>query len=366
MQVALDLAAKGQGDVEPNPMVGCVLVKDHKIIGEGFHERCGDAHAEVNALHSIASPQLAEHATAYVTLEPCCHQGKTPPCCDALLRAGIARVVVAMRDPFPKVDGGGITQLRNAGVDVIVGTLEERARQLNAPYLKRIEHRKPWVIAKWAMTMDGRIATATGNSQWITFESARCEVHRLRSRVDAVAVGMGTVETDDPMLTARGVEPIHRISRRIVYATRRLPSLESKLVTTSRDVPVTLVVSQDFSESREETREQIQLLIESGVQVLRTTDATPNGVIEESLGHFADSGITNMMVEGGGGLLASFMAADQIDEAHVYIGAKLFGGQSALGPIGGGGVDKVTDATHFEVIRVDSFGHDVRIVYRKK
>ena len=204
MRLAIELAAKGEGCVEPNPMVGCVIVRDGQIIGQGFHNQFGGPHAEINALSSIDSDAHdAAGATAYVTLEPCSHVGKTGPCCDALIESEIAKVVVACVDPNPLVSGQGIKRLRDAGIKVEIGLLESEARELIAPYLKRIETGKPWVIAKWAMTLDGKIATATGDSQWISNSDSRSIVHELRGKVDAIMVGIGTALADDPMLNAR-------------------------------------------------------------------------------------------------------------------------------------------------------------------
>ena len=216
---ALELARRGEGIVEPNPMVGCVVVQGEEIVGEGWHQRFGGPHAEIEALRAAGAK--ATGATLYVTLEPCCHHGQTPPCSDAVIQAGIGRVVAAMRDPFPKVAGGGIQQLMSAGIDVEVGLHEQEARELNAPYLKLLATGRPWVIAKWAMTLDGKLATKTGDSKWISGEASRRVVHELRGRVDAIVVGRRTAALDDPLLTARlekGSPP--RIATRIVLDSR--------------------------------------------------------------------------------------------------------------------------------------------------
>jgi diaminohydroxyphosphoribosylaminopyrimidine deaminase / 5-amino-6-(5-phosphoribosylamino)uracil reductase len=205
MARALELAVLGQGHVEPNPMVGCVIVAGEQIVGEGWHRRYGGPHAEREALAQAGA--AAAGATMYVTLEPCCHHGKTPPCTDAILQAGIRRVVVAHRDPFPQVDGGGIGLLQAAGLDVEVGADGGESRWLNAPYLKLVSDGRPWVIAKWAMTLDGKLAARSGDSRWISGESSRRRVHQLRGRVDAIMVGAGTVRADDPSLTARPPAP---------------------------------------------------------------------------------------------------------------------------------------------------------------
>ncbi|GAF88580.1 unnamed protein product, partial [marine sediment metagenome] len=203
MARAIALARRGEGHVEPNPMVGCVIVRNRRSIGEGYHRRFGGPHAEIEAL--LACTRDPQGATVYVSLEPCCHHGKTPPCTDALIAARVARVVVAARDPNPVVRGRGIRRLRTAGIDVETGVLEGEAAEVLAPYATRVRLYRPFVIAKWAQSLDGKLATRTGHSQWISCEASRRRVHRLRARVDAILVGCGTVLADDPLLTARGV-----------------------------------------------------------------------------------------------------------------------------------------------------------------
>src|SRR5690606_10988967 len=267
MRRALELAAGGRGYVAPNPMVGCMIVRDGAIVGEGFHGRFGGPHAEVEALRSLADPALARGATAYVTLEPCCHIGKTPPCSDALITAGVARVVVALQDPFPRVSGGGLAQLRAAGIEVEVGVLQNEAEQLSAAYLKRLRSGRPWVIAKWAMTLDGRIATKTGDSQWISGEVSRGKVHRLRGLVDGVVVGAGTVAADDPVLTARPPGP--RTATRIVVAGSRLPGLDSRLIRTLDEAPLLIVTPSTVSQAA------IEPLAAAGAEMLVCNTADP-------------------------------------------------------------------------------------------
>jgi len=214
MRRALALAERGRGRVEPNPLVGCVIVKMGRVVGEGFHRRFGGPHAEVIALNRAG--RAARGATAYVTLEPCCHHGKTGPCTDALIRAGVKRVVTACRDPFKKVAGKGIAQLHRAGITVEVGLLRVEAQSLNAPFFKRVTTGLPWVIAKWAMTLDGAISSGKkGPSRWISGPQSRRMVHELRARVDAILIGIGTALADDPLLTARGVK-VRRVARRVV------------------------------------------------------------------------------------------------------------------------------------------------------
>ncbi len=354
MRAALDLAGRGIGGVEPNPMVGCLIVRDGTIIGSGYHRRFGGPHAEVEAL---ASGCDASGATAYVTLEPCCHHGKTPPCCEALIQAGIRRVVIGMEDPFPQVDGGGIAMLQRAGIETEVGVLRQDAEWLNAPYLKRVSSGTPWVIAKWAMTADGRIATVSGRSQWITGPSSRAEVHKLRGRVDAILVGMGTAQADDPLLTARPTA--QRIATRVVFCRRRLPREDSRLIESASAVPVMLVTAPSVDAAG------LDSLRGRGVDVITCPTDDPAEMVQRALCEFGDRGMTNVMLEGGGELLASFFAAGQIDELHVYIGAKAFGGRSAAGPIGGAGVNEVEDALALELVSMDRFGDDIRAIYRK-
>ncbi len=239
MSRALAEAERGRGAVEPNPMVGAVVVRDAKAVGVGHHERFGGPHAEVIALARAGG--LARGATLYVTLEPCCHHGKTPPCTDAILKAKVARVVAAMRDPFPKVDGGGASRLRSAGVEVEVGLMAEESRRLNGPYLKRLATGLPYVTAKWAMTLDGKTAAASGDSRWISGPRSRALVHEVRGRMDAILIGIGTALADDPSLTARPPGP-RTPARVILDGSARLP-LDSQLATTAREVPVLVAVT---------------------------------------------------------------------------------------------------------------------------
>lgn len=359
MAIALESARRGQGWVEPNPMVGCVIVRDGAVIGQGFHRQFGGPHAEIEALQSLPSAADAKDATAYVTLEPCCHHGKTPPCTNALIDAGIARVVVAMTDPFPQVSGGGLSQLNDAGLKTTVGVLRDQAQSLNAPYLKRVRTGLPWVIAKWAMTVDGRIATVGGESQWITGEASRADVHQLRSRVDAITVGMGTVVADDPMLNARSSDPLPRVATRVVFCRHRLPSMQSKLVQSAAEIPTLVFAGSQLDSDRLDELQSQQ------VTVVRIDSDDPSEMVSSALQELGRREMTNVMLEGGGELLASFLAADQIDECRVYIGPKLFGGQQAKGPIGGAGMERIAEAGDLKLLSVDQFDDDLRVVYRK-
>jgi len=239
MARALELASRGEGYVEPNPMVGCVIVRDGEVVGEGWHQKFGGPHAEVEALRVAGA--RARGATMYVTLEPCCHHGKTPPCTEAIIAAGITRVVCAQRDPFEQVAGRGIEMLKAAGIAVEAGMLEAEAKTLNAPYLKLVTTGRPWIIAKWAMTLDGKIATRTGDSRWISGEASREIVHRLRGRVDGIMVGCDTALHDDPLLTAR--PPGARVATRIVVDSYASLALESQLVRSVSAAPVLVAAS---------------------------------------------------------------------------------------------------------------------------
>ena len=338
MRRALELAAKGEGRVEPNPMVGCVITAGAEIIGEGWHRQFGQAHAEVEALRMAG--HRAAGATMYVTLEPCCHQGKTPPCSEAVKAAGIRRVVVAQRDPFPQVDGGGLGELNAAGIEVQVGLLESDARHLNAPYLKLLTSGRPWVLAKWAMTADGKIATRTGSSQWISGEKSREIVHQLRGRVDAVIVGSGTARADDPALTARpaGV----RVATRVIVDSRATLASDSQLVRTAGDVPVLVATGPDASDS---DRKRLE---DAGCEVLACGGATHAERLEELLDQLGRRRMTNVLVEGGGRLLGNLLDAGQIDEVHVFIAPKLTGGAAAPGPIAGDGVEQMSQALELD------------------
>lgn len=355
MQRALELARQGQGLVEPNPMVGCVIVHQQQIVGEGWHQQFGGPHAEVHALAQAG--EGARDATAYVTLEPCCHHGKTPPCSAALLQAGVRRVVIALRDPFPKVAGGGIAQLEAAGVEVAVGLLEPQARQLLAPYLKLVERGRPWIIGKWAMTLDGKIATAAGDSQWISGESARQIVHQIRRRVDAILVGRRTAELDDPRLTARPAGP--RTAVRIVIDTHASLSLDSYLARTAREVPVLLAVAESAPADR------CAALEAAGVEVLRCLGATADERLTALLDALGQRRMTNILVEGGGQLLGSLHQAGELDEVHVFMAPKIIGGQHAPTPLAGRGVDKIAGAMEFVPQQVTQVGNDVYFVGRR-
>ena len=334
MRRAIALARRGEGFVEPNPLVGAVLVSPSgEVVGEGWHERFGGPHAEVQAL--ARAGESAAGATLVVTLEPCCHFGKTPPCTRAVIAAGVRRVVVGTRDPFPKVDGGGLAELRAAGIEVIEGCVEAEANRLLAPFRTRVEQRRPYVHAKWAMTLDGKIASATGASQWISNESSRRVVHALRGRMDAILVGIGTALADDPRLTARPAGPRTAV-RVVVDRLARLP-LTSQLVLTAGDIP-TLVYHTDEAPS-----ERVARLRSAAVETICVNgDATPANETRRVsllavLHDLAERQVTNLLVEGGAQVFGSLRDARLIDEVHAFIAPGLLGGADAPGPIAGHG-----------------------------
>ena len=334
MRHALELAERGRGYVEPNPLVGAVVVRDGQLVGEGWHERYGQAHAEVNAL--AAAGAAARGGALYVTLEPCCHHGKTPPCTDAVLRAGIGRVVAAMLDPFPQVAGHGAALLRAAGITVDCGVLESEARLLNAPYLTLLGEKRPYVLAKWAMTLDGKIATCTGDSKWISNDDSRRRVHEIRGRMDAILVGIGTVLADDPHLTARPPGP--RTAMRIVLdSCCRLPRT-ANLVTTARTVPTLIATTQAAAP------EAVAALAAHGCEMLHlgAIDGKPD--VHALLGELGRRRLTNLLVEGGSGVLGSFLDAKLIDEVHVFLAPRMVGGATARTPVGGVGVETIAQA----------------------
>jgi diaminohydroxyphosphoribosylaminopyrimidine deaminase/5-amino-6-(5-phosphoribosylamino)uracil reductase len=346
---ALELAEFGRGHVEPNPLVGAVLVREGRIVGEGYHQRFGEAHAEINALSQAG--EAARGATLYVTLEPCCHHGKTPPCTDALLRAGVACVVAAMQDPFPQVSGRGAEQLRNAGIPVEFGLCEAQARRLNAPYLKLLTTGLPYVHAKWAMTLDGKICTHTGDSKWISSEASRQRVHELRARMDAIVVGRGTVLADDPMLTARPAGP--RSACRVILTSEGDLPLVSRIITTARAVPTIVVTSQRYTHHEEGLRQ-------AGCEVLSVAQGSGRRPdIELLLRELGRRRFTNILVEGGSAVLGSFLDAAAIDEVHVFLAAKLVGGAQAKTPIAGVGVAALSDALALTEMRSEQVGPDI-------
>lgn len=344
MRHALELAERGRGHVEPNPLVGAVVVRDDQLVGEGWHQKFGGPHAEVHAL--AAAGEKAKGATLYVTLEPCCHHGKTPPCTDAILKAGIGRVVVPLLDPFPEVAGKGRAQLRYGGIGVDIGVETQAAYRQNAPFIKLITTGRPWVIAKWAISLDGRIATRTGDSKWISGEASRRRVHELRGRMDAIVVGIGTVLADDPLLTARPPGP--RTPARIVLDSQgRIPPA-CRLVQTAGEAPLVVVTAEKD-------------LAQSGVECLRLPAAEGRPAIPALLDELGRRRMTNILVEGGSEVLGSFLDAGAIDEVYVFIAPKLIGGSGAKAPVAGAGASSIADALKLSRWEIERIEEDVLI-----
>lgn len=332
---ALELAERGRGHVEPNPLVGAVLARGDRIVGEGWHRQFGEAHAEVNALD--AAGDAARGATLYVTLEPCCHHGKTPPCTEAVIRAGVSRVVAAVADPYPQVSGQGAAQLRAAGILVDIGLCDAEARRQNAPYRKLLTTGRPYVHAKWAMTLDGKIATRTGDSKWITNETSRRKVHGLRGRMDGILVGIGTALVDDPLLTARPAGP--RVACRVLLDSKARLPLTAQLARTAHETPTLIVVSPTAP------AERIAALRRSGCEIVVPSpehEGSPR--LLALLDELGKRRWTNLLVEGGSDVLGRFLDAAAIDEVHAFIAPRLIGGSQSKTPIAGHGVESLTEA----------------------
>ena len=332
---ALALVVRGQGRVEPNPLVGCVIVRSGHVLGEGYHRRFGGPHAEVEALRRCR--QTPRGATVYVTLEPCGHYGKTPPCTDALIAAGVTRVVAPREDPNPPVAGKGFAALRRAGLRVDVGLLADEAAKVNAPFFKLVREHRPWVILKWAQSLDGKIATRTGDSKWISDETCRAHAHRTRGRVDAILVGIGTVLRDDPLLTCRLARP-RRVATRVVLDSNLRTPPRSQLVRTARKVPTWIFHARKAPARRAHA-------LEKGGCRLYAVPSTRRGLsLPAILDALGEHQMTNVLVEGGGRLLGSFFDKGLADEFHIYIAPQLIGGAGAAGPLHGEGVRKVAAA----------------------
>lgn len=358
MRRAIALARTATGWTNPNPLVGAVIVKDGRIIGEGCHERYGQLHAERNALASCAESPAG--ATVYVTLEPCNHTGKQPPCVDALIEAGVAKVVVGSRDPNPLVSGKGNARLRAAGIEVREDFLRGECDALNPVFFHYIPHKDPYVVAKWAMTADGKTATCTGDSRWVSGEAARAEVHEMRHRLASIMVGIGTVLADDPLLTARRGEPSNQPLRIVCDSRLRIP-LESQLVRTAGESPVLVATAADVDG---EARQAARALEGAGVQVLAVPGADGEVDLSQLMGQLGARGVDSVLLEGGGTLAWAAFEAGIVDEAVVYVAPKVAGGRDAKTPVSGEGVALMAKAHALGRPQVGLVGDDVKIVYR--
>lgn len=346
MQRCLELARRALGRTSPNPMVGAVIVKDGEIVGEGFHPRAGEPHAEVFALK--AAGELARGATIYVSLEPCNHYGRTPPCSEALIAAGVAKVVVGMVDPNPLVGGGGIERLRAAGIEVVVGVEQAACEKLNEGFVHRILYHRPLGILKYAMTLDGKIATATGHSAWITSQAARSEVHQLRRACDAVIVGGNTVRQDNPRLTSH-LEEAHNPLR--VVMSRHLNLPESAHLWRTTDAPTLVLTEKDANPDFQ------ALLRRQNVEVVELSPLTP----EQAMVYFYERGFCNVLWECGGILAASAIASGSVQKVLAFIAPKIIGGSNAPTPVGDLGFTSMTEAMSLERVQVRAVDADFLI-----
>lgn len=348
MKRAIELAKKGCGYTNPNPLVGAVIVKNGKVIGEGYHEKIGGLHAERNALKNCTEDP--ENAEIYVTLEPCCHYGKTPPCTEALIEAGIKKVYVGNLDPNPKVSGKGIRILKEHEIEVETGILEAECRQLNDIFFHYIQSDVPYVALKYAMTLDGKIATATGQSKWITGETAREHVHKLRHQYAAIMTGIGTVLLDDPLLNARienGNDPV----RVICDSHLRIPE-ETKIIKTAKEIKTIIATISDNDE-------KIKKLEEKGCQIIKTAPQNGEVDLKELLKQLRKKDIDSVLVEGGGTLNESLIQNGCVHKVYAYIAPKLFGGENAKTPVEGKGIAQIKDAVIFDELHATVLGKDI-------
>lgn len=348
--MALELAAKARGRTSPNPMVGAVVVKKGNIAGCGYHLQPGSPHAEVNALNEAGKE--AAGGTLYVTLEPCCHHGRTGPCTEAVIKAGVGRVVAAMADPNPLVSGKGFKRLQDAGIEVSCGVLENEAWRLNEVFVKYITTGLPFVVAKAAVSLDGKIATRSGKSKWITGPGARAYGHQMRDWYDAIMVGIGTVLADDPSLTARlpgggGRDPV-----RVILDSRARIPLNARVLTQRSEAPTIVAVTPGAP------RDKLDALRQAGAQVL-LVDSDYRVDVAVLMKMLGAKGITSVLIEGGAGIHGAAISAGIVDKAAWFIAPMIIGGQGAPGPVGGLGVDDPSEAPALEVVEVRNIGPDI-------
>jgi diaminohydroxyphosphoribosylaminopyrimidine deaminase/5-amino-6-(5-phosphoribosylamino)uracil reductase len=354
---AIALAERGRGRVSPNPLVGAVVARAGKVLGEGFHAAYGEAHAERAAL--AACSEDPRGATLYVSLEPCCHHGQTPPCTDAIIEAGISRVVVASDDPTEKASGRGLGILRDEGIEVDVADGEPafRARLLNQPFRKHARTGRPHVLFKSAMTLDGKVATRTGDSKWISGEASRRLSHHWRAECDAVVVGIGTALADDPQLDAR-IPGVARQPRRVVFDSEgRLP-LDSQLVRGAPELPLTVVVGRAAS------RLQTDALEAAGADVILATGENEPARVRSALTQLGAADITSILLEGGPKLAGAFLDAGELDELRLFLAPVVLGGSNARDPLEGEGVERIAEATRALALDVEQIADDVLITAR--
>ncbi len=354
MAQAIRLAEQGLFTVDPNPRVGCVLVNKNEIVGQGWHQHAGEAHAEIMALREAGA--AAKGSTAYVSLEPCCHHGKTPPCSEALIKAGVARVVVAMEDPSPQVAGKGVSQLREASIDIEVGVMTAQAETLNPGFIQRMRHGRPFVHCKMAMSLDGRTAMASGESQWITGESARLDVHKLRARSSVIVTGIGTVLADDPSMNARlESEEVLQPARVVLDSQLKFPVGARMLSLPGRTIVCTT------SEAIQQNKEKTESLKVAGAELVQLEKENDRISLPALLKFLNDEQFNEVMLEAGATLSGAFMQAGLIDEVVVYM-APLLMGDTARGLLSLPGIVNMSDACNLEIMDVRAVGKDWRIV----
>jgi diaminohydroxyphosphoribosylaminopyrimidine deaminase / 5-amino-6-(5-phosphoribosylamino)uracil reductase len=353
MQRALTLASKARGRTSPNPLVGAVIAREGQIVGEGYHRKAGEAHAEVDALNHAGD--AARTATLYVTLEPCCHWGRTPPCTEAVIRAGIEHVFVAQIDPNPKVAGNGVRQLENAGIRVDIGLCESDARRLNEIFIKYIQAKQPFVILKSAISLDGKIATATGKSQWITSEASRLKGHEIRDEVDAILVGIGTVFADNPSLTTRLPARAGKDPLRIVVDSRGRTPPTAQIFNPNSEAGVIVAVTEQAPAGNIANLEAV------GAEVLMIEERQNRVCLSTLMKTLGAREITSVLIEGGGEINGSALAAGIVDKVMFFIAPKLIGGKTAPGPIGGVGIQSLSEAFKLRDLTVTPINGDLLI-----
>lgn len=353
MRRAIELAKKGGGFVHPNPLVGCVVVKDGQVIAEGYHEKYGGFHAERNALTYCKTE--TKDALLYVTLEPCCHYGKTPPCTEIIIEKGIKKVFVGILDPNPLVAGKGVKMLQDAGIEVEVGICEDEIRELNKVFLKYITTKWPYVIMKTAMTLDGKIAAHTGDSKWVTNEESRKMVHQLRSEMAGVVVGINTVLADDPMLTCRLEGNHHQPARIVVDSKLRIP-IDCQLVKTANQYQTIVACADDVCR---DVRPCVSTTTD--IELLHCKSKDDHVDINDLMTQLGAQGIDSLLLEGGGTLNAAFLEAGCVDEVWAFIAPKIIGGSESKTPVAGKGIDRMCDAIKLQDIDIQNINGDILI-----
>ncbi len=363
MRRAIELAKLGIGKVNPNPLVGAVIVKDGQIIGEGYHKRYGDLHAECNAFQNLKQKEVAKGAEMYVTLEPCCHQGKQPPCTEAIIEYGISKVYVGSNDPNELVAGKGIQILRDAGIEVVTEFLKEECDALNPVFFHYITTKTPYVVMKYAMTLDGKIATRIGHSQWVSGEESRARVQRTRNALKGIMVGIGTVFNDDPRLTCRlegGRNPI----RIICDSKLRIP-LSSNIVATAKEVPTIFATIEPHAEYKRFWHEQKTALEKEGAQVLVVKEKKERVDLQDLMIKLGERQIDGILLEGGSALNYSALKAGIVNRIEAYVAPKIFGGAGFYTPVGGEGVELATEALVYRPVSVEQTGEDMLLIYER-